>query len=112
MSADEEDVIAGKLAREYAGLGKELLALLAKTDAYGDGYRKIASYLHSHNSQQGGGLRFGTKSDVLERIPNYERVVESCTRVLEIIERRKVVHASLKTMGLEPKEPPALLSPP
>lgn len=105
MSIEEQDAVAGRLVREYAGLGKELAALLAEVDRFAEAFKILLRYLNSR-TREIGGARFGTPTTAIDDIPTADTLRDICTQVASIVERRKVIHASLKALGLEPKDPP------
>lgn len=106
MSSDEQDLIAGRLVREYSDLKRQLVSALTKADQDADAYSKIASYIRSKN-RSSGGLRYGSPLPFpFDKLPDTEDVRKTCEEVLRIVERRREVFGSLRDMGHEPKDPP------
>ena len=106
MSTVELDAITARLVNEYADLKKQLAARLAEADLYGKAYHAALSYLCARHPNSG--LRHGVPARCLDDVPDIEHVKANCADVLELINRRKEVFASLRDMGHEPKDAPIL----
>lgn len=88
---------------EYSEVRKNLAALLAVADRYGDVFQKLIHYLKG-SQYTDAGLRYGHECPDLSALPTAQQMRSLAEETCSAIARKKELQAKLKEFGAEPKD--------
>ena len=104
MSEVEQDAIIGRTLREYHDAKKELAALYAEAEHFGNYLTAMGHALRNHHSLSSG--TFGSHGDRLDadKYPTAERLSELVSDIEQATTIKKRLAETLRSAGYDPKD--------